>query len=303
METPCLRPKPLKQHPKDKPERLRRKIYMTIAAGFQCTDGIVLCADTQETHRQILKVRIAKITRKPEIDYPGCDRKVLFSGAGDGAFIDKLIHRAWKAAQQADADIDSVALAIEDSIKATHQEYGQIYQPGYLPEVQLIYGLWVRGYPTRLFSSVQATVNPVESHECVGIGEVLARYIADRMFVQSTMPIRTAKILSIYLLEAAKEYVDGCGGGSVIEALHADGTTSSVDGDTLLWTSIYLRQLEAQMSAVMLRAPDSEMSDQQFDDAIDSLMQTVITVRQSQLQMRQSISGTTPASKKSEPEP
>jgi 20S proteasome alpha/beta subunit len=34
---------------KPKPRRPWRKSKMTIAAGFVCSDGIVLCADTQET--------------------------------------------------------------------------------------------------------------------------------------------------------------------------------------------------------------------------------------------------------------
>ncbi len=29
---------------------------MTIAAGFPCSDGIVLCADTQETYGNLLKI-------------------------------------------------------------------------------------------------------------------------------------------------------------------------------------------------------------------------------------------------------
>jgi hypothetical protein len=32
-----------------KPIRLPRSVRMTIAAGFVCKDGVILCADTQET--------------------------------------------------------------------------------------------------------------------------------------------------------------------------------------------------------------------------------------------------------------
>ena len=46
-----IAPKPtllVKPKPKSTPQRLPERKYMTIAAGFVCNDGIVLCADSQE---------------------------------------------------------------------------------------------------------------------------------------------------------------------------------------------------------------------------------------------------------------
>ena len=284
-----MTPKPLAIVPRPKPERLPKKVYMTIAAGFNCSDGVVLCADTQETRRQILKVRVPKLVRRPELDYENSDRKALFSGAGEGPFIDKLINRAWKAALHADADIGTVADAMEESIKNTHQEYAGIYQPGYLPEVQLIYGLWVKGYPTRLFASVGPVVNPVESHECVGIGEVLARFIADRMFVPGITTSRMAEILSVYLLEQCKDYVDGCGGESVVAILKGDGTLKALQFADVQYIMLILGQLDAYAGSILLRGADPDISDEEFENVMKTSLAMVKHTRRMNAALQQKV--------------
>ena len=66
------KPKPPVAKPNSKPERLRRKC-VTIAAGFRCVDGIMLCADTQET--------LGFLKRKhPKLDVRGAQLPVHIAG-------------------------------------------------------------------------------------------------------------------------------------------------------------------------------------------------------------------------------
>jgi hypothetical protein len=90
-------PKP-RRFPQSKPAPLPKRDAVTIVAGFKSYEGVVLCADTQETvlhsKRHVPKLRfepdsLAKSVKewRGEKD----DLAAAFCGAGDGPFIDKLI--------------------------------------------------------------------------------------------------------------------------------------------------------------------------------------------------------------------
>src|SRR5262245_23262059 len=121
--------------PYPKPKRLPERKAVTIVGGFRCDEGIVLCADTQETI-QGTRTHTPKLRLEPRRDFYGNggegkdDLMVAFAGAGDGPFIDKLVDRAWEDVQLA-TNIDDAAKSIEGSIKKTYKEYGHIFQPGY----------------------------------------------------------------------------------------------------------------------------------------------------------------------------
>lgn len=69
---------------------------MTIIAGFRCQDGIVVCADTQETSGPA-KRNVPKLvfSRGPTLS-AGQDKMInhdlalAMCGAGDGPFVDKV---------------------------------------------------------------------------------------------------------------------------------------------------------------------------------------------------------------------
>jgi len=258
---------------------------MTIAAGFMCHDGVVLCADTQETRHGLLKVKVAKLALRPEIDVPSISCKMVISGAGDGSFIDKLVDRMWTAAINNRPEMPVIQEAIEDTIKQAHEEYGRIFQPGYLPEAHLLYALWVRGWSVRLYSSVGPVVNQVESHECVGIGDVLARYLTDQMFI-STMKTAQAELLSIYMLYRTKEYIESCGGDSHIVALHNNGTVHIVDRMNLALLEPDLRRISSNFGSILLRAPSPECSDEEFEETLRMFGTLLRTLRQEQQRFR-----------------
>lgn len=72
-------------------------------AGFRCQDGIVICADTQETlgsvKRNVSKLEFTKgptwSTEQNELI--NHDLAFALCGAGHGPFVDKIASRAWNA--------------------------------------------------------------------------------------------------------------------------------------------------------------------------------------------------------------
>lgn len=80
---------------------------MTIIAGFKSCEGIVICADTQESVSNISKRNVHKLRFEPlplafygEQAHEGDTIAAAFCGAGHGPFIDKLVNGAWEAAQK-----------------------------------------------------------------------------------------------------------------------------------------------------------------------------------------------------------
>lgn len=146
---------------------------MTIIAGFRCQDGIVVCADTQETlgsaKRNVPKLEFThgptwSAEQNKMINH---DLALAMCGAGDSPFVDKVASRAWDALRGV-ADIYEASDAVESMIKETYREFGEIYQPGSFPQAELIYGITIGGQ-SRLFQASGPLVNE-KSYASSGIG-------------------------------------------------------------------------------------------------------------------------------------
>jgi hypothetical protein len=156
---------------------------VTIVAGFKSYEGVVLCADTQETvlhsKRHVPKLRFepnaaAKSLR--EFRGENTDLAAAFCGAGEGPFIDKLIDESWKTAQKA-TSLREAGDRVEASIKGMYREFGKIYQPGFCPQVELIYGIKMKGN-CKLFSAVGPVVNEKDEYYSAGQGYYMADFIS-----------------------------------------------------------------------------------------------------------------------------
>lgn len=248
-------PKPSSQ---TKSYRLPKVEVVTIIAGFKGYDGVVICADTQETvsgyKRKVPKLRVEPSDRKNSL-------AVAFCGAGHGPFIDKVVSRAWNAAQSTASSLDQACAVIEESIKDTHDEFGKIYQPGYLPEIELIYGVKMEN-ESRLFHAYGPTINEKEYY-AAGAGSYMADFLAARMY-RTHLDVRQLVILAAYTLFQAKEYVDGCGGDSHIAVLKEDGLSGTVDSThvekltELITTTDHLLS-EQLLSSANLKTKKKEM--------------------------------------------
>jgi hypothetical protein len=138
-----------------------RSTAVTIAAGFKCTDGVVLCADTQETVGDYKKRNAVKITVKPgvnpvpvikeprrigdprppeELD-PNPELIVGFAGAGDSSFLEKLVDKAWSRISQA-ATFEERCATLEAGVVEFYEKFWPIYPDSMKPDASLLVGLW-----------------------------------------------------------------------------------------------------------------------------------------------------------------
>jgi 20S proteasome alpha/beta subunit len=281
-----LHPKPQYAH-KPTLERLPERKAVTIVAGFRCDQGVVICADTQETIDKS-KMHVPKLRLEPKDrdckDSPD-DLMIAFAGAGEGPFVDKLVDRAWEDAQLS-GGFDEVCDEIEKSIKKTYKEYGGIFQGGYCPYVELIYGVKMGG-KSKLFKADGPVVNEKLEHAASGSGLYLAHFISTRMYGQY-LTVQQAVILAAYVLFQAIRHVDGCGGDSHIAVLRNDGESQLLGNAMLNGISSHLRYIDAEVERIMLSAVDLETLDHDYEQRMHRFVEFMETAR---LKHREEVKG------------
>jgi hypothetical protein len=225
---------------------------VTIAAGFRCNDGIIICSDTLETVGDYGKRKQSKIVVKPSVcptpPIPMPRRKsdpplppppvrpeciAVFAGAGEADFLDKLTDSIWLHINQSGLSFDARVGALEDAAIEFHQKYWPVYPPDQRPEVHLVVALWTSD-KYGLFKVIGPIVNEVITYESVGYGISLSKYICDR-FYRKSMSMRDARIISVYMLEEVKEHVQWCGGDSHVLSLSASGYTDYLTDFDVEW--------------------------------------------------------------------
>lgn len=271
-----------KPNPRERPPK---RPAVTIIAGFKCLDGIVICADTEETIGNISKRSVPKLRFEPEtptrpsgvLGRIGGDVAVAFCGSSDnGAFVDKIVDSAWEKAKQTD-NLNSACDVIEQSITDTYRDFGQIYQAGYCPSAELIYGVKANR-ATRLFYASGPVINEKETYSTGGVGYYMADFLAERMYGRY-MNLRQCVILAAYVLLEAKEHVYGCGGESHIAILREDGVSGRVASYRIDTMTKLLKEADEKFGHLIIRGADTEENDEEFAEVIKIMTESFSDLR------------------------
>ena len=279
-------PKPPYTAETHSPERLPQRKTVTIVAGFRTEQGVVLCADTEETVGGLSKRNVPKLRFEPSafaeaervLGGQNTDLAVAFCGAtSNGPFVDEIVDRAWEEVQSA-TNLGEACDLIKQSIKHSFREFGQIYQPGYLPEAELIYGVKMDGY-SRLFYSLGPAVN--EKKECAtgGIGAYMADFVTSRMY-RHTLKLRQCIILAAYVLFQAKEHVSGCGGESHIAVLRNDDTSGIVEARHVEMITRLVQEADSEVSDILMRYANLGLAKEEFLRSSQALLQRLADTRE-----------------------
>jgi hypothetical protein len=268
--------------PRPKAVRLPERNAVTIIAGFNCYQGIVLCADTQETiehsKRHVPKLRFEPSgALEKKMRKQGVDLAAAFCGAGNGPFIDKLVDGAWNAAL-ATTSLDEACGDIERSIKNQYEEFGRIYQRGFCPEVQLIFGVKMNGV-SRLFTAMGPIVNEKSEYDSDGVGQYMADFLASRMY-NEYLTIHQCVILAAYILFQAKEHVDGCGGDSHIAVLREKGSSGQVDWRRVAAITKLLQSSDAQIGRLLFHASNLDIGQDEFKANVNAIIDMLDDLRE-----------------------
>lgn len=100
-------------------------------------------------------------------------------------------------------------------------------------------------------------------YDCVGVGLLLAKYLADK-FYRSDGDWRRGILLSIYLLEEVKRSVQFCGGESHVVLLNDDGRIMHVPDIFIKDAASVFNQASGTFNRLLMHALDLEKCDREL---------------------------------------
>jgi hypothetical protein len=270
-----MMPKPQFQ---SKTKRLPKGKAVTICAGFKSRFGIVLCADSQETVGA-MKFDAPKLVIRPEIGDVTDKVRMLFAGAGDGPFIDKLVNEMWKAALAGpEMECEQIIDRIENKNLELHEKYWRVYSKDEKPFANILFAIVAGDQNPRLFRAMGPIINEVENYGFVGNGLELGTFLAEN-FRPDSVDIEEDASAALFILENAKKYVDSCGGDTQIAALLIDGSILTMQS----WKAAELAEGYSRIAQALYylfgEAVNLENSAQRFNESIRGVMKEIRETR------------------------
>jgi len=197
---PHLSPRPLPRLPARLPEGKQ----MTFIVGIKCPDGLVMCAESQESDG-ITKRNVVKLTRFVAHDESW---SLAFGCSGSSAAIKNFTSKLEDA-----LDLDSryerakVECAIEAGLSYMHLTYPS-------EELALLCSLWsVKPSDQRLYRSYPKSfcLSPEDEYACVGLDTSLAIMMMDAI-IGDVRGVDDAIRLAVLTTSLMKDKCDGVGG-------------------------------------------------------------------------------------------
>lgn len=228
---------------------------MTAIIGLKCNEGIVLCADSQESVQAVyLKGHRGKI-----ITHIYENSVVAFAGSGPNDYVDTAI----ETAAEGIAD-DANFLEVRDHIQANLLKFFDVHLSrwqGYLqserPEIELLVGISARSGGTDLFY-YEGTSFHRTSQRAIGTGIVLAKHLITDLCPDPNRTIEELAGLAVYILRRLKERVEYCGGFTDLVALKSGGTFAFTDSSEIESLEDQFRKIDAHQTQVLRKSILSE---------------------------------------------
>jgi 20S proteasome alpha/beta subunit len=209
---------------------------MTLVAGFFCRDGLLMCADMEET--------TATSKRKlNKLFYRGInDWQIVFTGAGSAVVIDNAIKRLDDLIKEqggtnfGESWIEGL---INDVLYEVHENYVWKSQQvdhrvslliGYSEGASSLTDLKSQPFKQRLWVTDDIVPAPEVKYVCKGIGQDLANFFADRLYHPFYSAEQAAK-LAAFIFKEVKQNVSGVGQGTTMWLLPKFGGQAKAYSD------------------------------------------------------------------------
>jgi 20S proteasome alpha/beta subunit len=262
-------PKQLRRpSPRQRPERLPKGRTVTTGMGFRCSDGIVVCADTQ-------------ITWKGHKDY---ECKVCHLSGHDWT-IASVYAGSPHLMKSFSARFIELMKMREHGKPATVKEMREIVETAlyYFDELEtdpmalnLLIGFIIPSKEMGLFKTEGKVASAVSSFDYVGCGDSsVLRYLGPIMAdKQQWLSINQALRVGTYCVLQAKRYIDDCGGDTDAFVLGWNGSMQTRSGMTYNWKQHFLR-LERELSQICRAIGDTSVSDEDLENRLNTFSKHV----------------------------
>jgi hypothetical protein len=240
---------------------------MTIAAGFRCQDGVILCADTQMTYG------ISKFEQSKLRFYNTIPTRPAFVFAGDRDFSSMAIRLIAKAISTAGTERVDPIEAMSNTARKIYEDYLPFNDPERF-ELNALATLEFNKKRT-LWLISGPVVSPVNQAECIGMGSYLGYYVLDSMLPRS-VKLWDAVYIAVYLLALAKKYVAYCGNESQIVVFEDGKGWFPFPPDPLEFISIRemesdFDQLNRGLSKVLLGLNNFGLKSEEYQASLERL--------------------------------
>jgi hypothetical protein len=237
-------------------ERLTEGKAVSIAAAFTCTNAIVMCSDTLITYQGSHKSYEHKV-----FPHQGVGWSVVFGYSGSPGLMKGFDDSFSDAMYSIEAPIS--AATVEQQIKSTLSGMDSVQTQ---ENLSMLCGIAIPNGEKRLLMTEGKDTHRIPNG-FVGIGDKsVVHYLSVLLIGRSsgTCTIRQAELLGIYLIQQAKNWVDGCGGDTDVIILRSDGR---IEPSSKIIQSIEGRfgLLERHFSDVAVGFLDERISDEEFD--------------------------------------
>jgi 20S proteasome alpha/beta subunit len=201
---------------------------MTLIAAFRCKDGILLAADREEVtataKRSVSKLRILSLGRL----------NVFAASAGNAATADLALAELSRALDAKDpTSADECEEIIRNSVTKVYRE--NIWKNPDRDRDEMDFSLVIAASDTKkeqqfLYRTAGIVPQPIQDYVCVGCGEDLANYFADRLYI-ARMSQSELTLLAAFIFREAKESVRHVGLGTDKMFIFESGGAGSMIGD------------------------------------------------------------------------
>jgi len=183
---------------------------VTIIAGFQCTDGLLMCSDTEQSFSPSDN---KTQTRKVPVFHLG-KLTIAIGGSGDGALVDFITQDLVKHLAAEDYNWSTIEAGLNNYAKRIFSRHIRVYAgfpPAFVPEVSFLIAI-AMGSQGRLFKWEKNFVYavPLMQHTSIGIGTIQSEQLLTE--IQFFYPSELMLFFAVRMMYQVKQLVQGCGG-------------------------------------------------------------------------------------------
>ncbi len=202
---------------------------MTIAAGFKCSDGVLLCADSQYSSWD-KTFRDKVFLSSPNPDLP-LNLGFAFSGDEDHArtAMEDCGEAVGAIAPSSQNIWRLVREAVREAIKRVVNDYSYISSLDQSQKPEFLVGIRVDA-KVGLFHAREMAFRRVDGLKCIGGGYYLAQFLVSHIGHPEFQTIEQMLPFAVRALASTKRHVDGCGGGSQFLVMRIGGLCSAIKG-------------------------------------------------------------------------
>jgi hypothetical protein len=280
-----MRLKPPSRRPKY--QRLGRK-PMTIAAGFRCTNGIVLCSDTEYKHGQSHKSYATKIAH-----FVKSEQGFSFAMAGAGAstfmtrvfedFADKLESTIPESVPKATEALEAVLTKLYKKHIFTIPNWRDADA-----DAQFLIAIRTPDGKQDFLETANTMIAKASEHECIGTGADVGEAIID-LAAYPSLTVAEATILAIHTLERVKTTAAFCGGATAVIIQEPSGITRECKFRDISEIEQSLRELQMEITPILLAWSDEGLDEAKFRERVTRATLKVEGLRRRFLRERDSL--------------